>query len=87
MRRRVAPALTVGPGDETNGKYGKQLHGVKGDQIVVTVHFARAPPLPTWMIARACRMTAAPAGLQQEIHDVCLVRSRQTTTFYYIIKY
>lgn len=53
-RRSGARALTVGPGDETNGKYGKQLHGVKGDQIVVTVHFARAPPLPSSPCADDC---------------------------------
>lgn len=81
-RHRVATARTGGPGDETNGKYGKQLHRVRGDEIVVTVHFTRAPPLPTRMNARAYRMTAAPAGLHQEIHEACLVCSRETTTFY-----
>lgn len=46
----VASHHSLGPGEQINGKYGKQQLRVKANQIVITVHFTQPKPpsnLPT----------------------------------------
>lgn len=62
------------PGEQTNGKYGKQLLHVKANQIVVTVHFTQST-IPTLLTqCRAIKKKPSRTPTHPLANDACTCR-------------